>query len=79
MARSARVPRRIGSEAAKRVFSLSIVGDVVSELRRVTWPARHETMRLTMMVIAVAVLVGTFLGLVDLAFTRLFEGIIFGS
>ena len=79
MARSARVPRRIGSEAAKRVFSLSIVGDVVSELRRVTRPARHETMRLTMMVIAVAVLVGTFLGLVDLAFTRLFEGIIFGS
>ena len=79
MARSARVPRRISSEAAKRVFSLSIVGDVASELRRVTWPTRQETMRLTMMVIAVAALVGTFLGLVDLAFTRIFEGIIFGN
>ena len=79
MARSARVPRRIGSEAAKRVFSLSMVGDVASELRRVTWPTRQETMRLTMMVIAVSVVIGTFLGLVDLAFTRLFEGVIFGS
>ena len=79
MARSARVPRRIGSEAAKRVFSLRMVGDVASELRRVTWPTRQETMRLTMMVIAVSVVIGTFLGLVDLAFTRLFEGVIFGS
>ena len=79
MARSARVPRRISSVAARRVFSLSLVGDVVSELRRVTWPTRQETMRLTMMVIAVAALIGTFLGLVDLAFTRIFEGIIFGS
>jgi preprotein translocase SecE subunit len=69
----------VGSQAAKRVFSLSIVGDVVSELRRVTWPTRQETMRLTMMVIAVAAAIGTFLGLVDLAFTRIFEGIIFGS
>jgi preprotein translocase subunit SecE len=69
----------VGSQAAKRVFSLSIVGDVFSELRRVTWPTRQETMRLTMMVIAVAAAVGTFLGLVDLAFTRIFEGIIFGS
>ena len=32
-----------------------------------------------MMVIAVAAAIGTFLGLVDLAFTRIFEGIIFGS
>ena len=76
MARSAGAPRRVSSEAARRVFSLTIVGDVVSELRRVTWPTRQETMRLTMMVIAVAALIGTFLGLVDLAFARIFENII---
>ena len=79
MARSPGVPRRVGSEAARRAFSLSIVGDVFSELRRVTWPSRQETMRLTLMVIAVAAVVGAFLGLVDLGFTRIFETLILGG
>ena len=65
------------TQAARRVFSVSIVGDVISELRRVTWPTRQETMRLTMMVIAVAAVVGTFLGLVDLGFARIFQNLIF--
>ena len=76
MARSARVPRRIGSEAAKRVFSLSLVGDVASELRRVTWPTRQETMRLTIMVLAVSAAVGVFLGIVDLGFVRFFDALL---
>jgi preprotein translocase subunit SecE len=79
MARSPGVPRRVGSEAARRAFSLSIVGDVFSELRRVTWPSRQETMRLTLMVIAVAAVIGAFLGLVDLGFTRIFETLILGG
>ena len=76
MARDAGVPRRIGQEAAKRAFSLKIIGEVVSELRRVTWPTRQETMRLTMMVLAVAVAIGAFLGLIDLAFSRFFTAIL---
>ena len=77
MARNAGIPRRMTTQAARRVFSVSIVGDVISELRRVTWPTRQETMRLTMMVIAVAAVVGTFLGLVDLGFARIFQNLIF--
>ena len=79
MARSSGAPGRVGSEAARRAFSLSIVGDVISELRRVTWPSREETFRLTLMVIAVAAVVGAFLGLVDLGFTRIFETLILGG
>ena len=79
MARSSGAPRRVSSEAARRVFSLGIAGDVVSELRRVTWPNRQETMRLTMMVIAVAALIGTFLGLVDFGFARIFKNVILGG
>ena len=79
MARNPGVPRRVGSEAARRAFSLSIVGDVISELRRVTWPSREETFRLSLMVIAVAAVVGAFLGLVDLGFTRIFETLILGG
>ena len=51
-------------------------GDVLSELRRVTWPTREETMRLTLMVLAVAAAVGAFLGLVDLGFAEVFDRIL---
>lgn len=53
-------------------------GDIISELRRVTWPTRQETFRLSLMVIAVAATVGVFLGAVDFAFSRMF-GVILGG
>ena len=52
------------------------MGEIVSELHRVTWPTRQETMRLTLMVLAVAGAVGTFLGLVDIVLDRLFRGLL---
>ena len=76
MAREQGIPRRLGSEAARKAFSVRAFGDVVSELRRVTWPTREETTRLTIMVIAVAAVIGTFLGLIDLAFTRIMSFIL---
>jgi preprotein translocase subunit SecE len=78
MARSQGAPRRLGTEAARRAFSFRMFGEVVAELRRVTWPTRQETMRLTLMVLAVSAAVGTFLGLVDMGFSRLF-GVILGN
>ena len=77
MARNPIAPRRLGSEAARRALSFRMLGEVVSELRRVTWPTRQETMRLTLMVLAVSAAVGIFLGLVDMGFARLF-GVILG-
>ena len=48
-------------------------GEVISELKKVTWPSRQETTRLTLLVIAVAVSIGIALGLIDLLFTRLMD------
>ena len=53
-------------------------GEIISELRRVTWPTRQETFRLSLMVIGVATTVGVFLGAVDFAFSRMF-GVILGG
>ena len=78
MARNPSTPRRLGSEATRRALSFRAFGDVVAEWRRVTWPTRHETFRLTLMVIAVSASVGLFLGLVDLGFSRMFD-IILGT
>jgi preprotein translocase subunit SecE len=78
VARNPEATRRLGAEAVRRAVSLRFVGDIISELRRVTWPTRQETMRLTIMVLAVAAAVGVFLGLVDMGFARLFK-VILGS
>ena len=76
MAREPILRRRLGSDVARRGISFKLFEEVFSELRRVIWPSREETMRLTIMVLAVAVAVGAFLGLVDIAFSRLFGAIL---
>ncbi len=43
--------------------------EIISELRKVTWPSREETWYLTVVVLVVAGAVGLFLGGVDMFFT----------
>ncbi len=62
MARSRGAPRRVDSDATRRSFSFKFIGEVVSELRRVVWPTREETTRLTIMVLAVAAAVALVYG-----------------
>ena len=76
MVRDTDLRRRVSSQASKRVFSLSIIGDVIAELNRVTWPTREETTRLSIMVITVAVIVGIFLGVIDLGVSSIFNFIL---
>ena len=73
MARSPGLPGRVGARAARRSINVRFVTEAAAELRRVTWPTRQETMRLTIMVIVVAASVGIFLGIIDLGFARLFD------
>ena len=73
MAKNVNATSRATAEASRRVFSLRFVGEAIAELRRVTWPTWEETVRLSIMVIAVAGAVGVFLGLFDLGFARLFD------
>jgi preprotein translocase SecE subunit len=44
------------------------IEDIVSELRKVTWPTRHETVNLTIVVLIVAIAVGLMLGGIDMFF-----------
>ena len=47
--------------------------DIISELRKVTWPTRQDTVNLTMVVIVVSVAVGLALGGIDLLFNWFIE------
>jgi preprotein translocase subunit SecE len=60
----------------KRRFAF--VGDIVGELRKVTWPSRRDTIRLTIMVIAVCVAVGIVLGALDYGFAELVGKVLLG-
>jgi len=44
------------------------LGEVISELKKVTWPSRDETIKLTAVVIALSIFVGAFIGALDSIF-----------
>jgi preprotein translocase subunit SecE len=76
VARSTGTPilrRPTAGEAGRRVGLFQFFGEVVNELRKVTWPTREETTRLTIVVIAVAASIGAALGLLDLLFAGLLD------
>ena len=52
--------------------------DIWAEFKKVVWPTRQETMRLTIIVIIITTGLGLILGGVDLAFAKLI-GVIGGS
>jgi preprotein translocase subunit SecE len=65
--------------AQKRRFRLKQPGwfdEIFSELKKVTWPTREETAYLTSVVIIVALVAGTMLGLVDVFFSWLIDNLL---
>lgn len=51
--------------------------DVRLELKKVSWPSREETTKLTGVVILVSVIIASFLGLLDFIFLRLLNILVF--
>lgn len=47
-----------------------------SELRQVVWPSREETIRLTMLVVAVSIVIGLLLFIGDTIFTFLYTSLV---
>ncbi len=45
--------------------------EVAAELKKVTWPTRQEALKLTVVVIAISVIVGLFIGVLDTTFLRI--------
>lgn len=64
---------------AKKRSRFAFIGEIIGELRKVTWPSRRDTVRLTIMVIIVCVLVGLFLGALDYGFSELVAKVLLGG
>jgi preprotein translocase subunit SecE len=55
---------------------VQFLSQVREELKKVIWPTRAELLKLTLVVIAVSVVVGIYIGLVDYGFTKVTEMVI---
>ena len=66
-----------GAQPKKRRFTF--FGDIIGELKKVVWPTRQETMRLTLIVIGLCVVMGLVLGAVDYGFSELVAKIFLGG
>lgn len=42
-----------------------LVGGVIDELKKVEWPTKQETIRLTMIVIVISLIIGGYIGIID--------------
>ncbi len=49
----------------KHVLKKGFVADLVEELKKVSWPSRNETMRLTGVVLGVSLIIGVYIGIID--------------
>jgi preprotein translocase subunit SecE len=58
-----------------RLPRFRFVGDIIGELKKVTWPTRDEAVRLTVMVLVVCAVVGVILALLDYGFGRLVQDV----
>jgi preprotein translocase subunit SecE len=54
--------------ATTSLSPVKFFGEVVSELKKVTWPTRENTIKLTAVVITISVIVGLFIGGLDALF-----------
>lgn len=59
--------------AKRKRLSFRFIRDIVVELKKVVWPTRKETRRLTTIVLIVCLAAGLILGAIDYGFTRLLE------
>lgn len=50
--------------------------ETYSELKQVVWPTRQEVLRLTLIVITISVIVGAYIGVLDVMFTRIMEALL---
>lgn len=55
---------------------VSFLKEVQVELSKVTWPTRDETIKLTIIVIVISLVIGSYIGGLDLIFTKITDIII---
>lgn len=54
----------------KNSLKLSFTGEIIDELKKVSWPSKKETIRLTAIVIGVSLIIGLYIGIIDILLAK---------
>lgn len=55
----------------KKIDRANFVKEIREELKKVTWPKRAETIRLTLAVFAISLIVGVYIGIIDVGLAQI--------
>jgi preprotein translocase subunit SecE len=66
----------IAKPALENVGPIQFIRQSAEELKKVTWPTRKETVKLTLVVLVVSTLVGAYIGGLDFLYTKFIELIV---
>jgi preprotein translocase subunit SecE len=55
----------------KLTSPIQFIRESIGELKKVNWPTRNETIKLTVVVVTISLIVGGFIGGIDLLFLRI--------
>lgn len=55
---------------ANQIIKHNFAVDVIDELKKVSWPTRSETIRLTTIVIIVSLIIGLYVGIIDILLAK---------
>ena len=69
-------PRREGRTGGPLSWRPRFALDIISELRKVSWPTRQDTVHLTVAVVIVTLALGAILGAIDIGFGWLIDNTI---
>lgn len=61
------------SNNIKPHISRNFIKDVIDELKRVDWPSRKKTIRLTTIVILISLIIGLYIGIIDISLAKVLE------
>jgi preprotein translocase subunit SecE len=67
----------VAASAKKSKFSF--FGEVIGELKKVRWPTKQETIRLSILVLIICILAGAILGGLDYGFAQMVKHFFLGS
>lgn len=54
----------------KPAFQTQFGNGIVEELKKVTWPTKEQTIRLTVIVIGISLIIGIYIGIIDVLLTK---------
>lgn len=55
---------------SKNTVQVSFATSVMDEMKKVSWPDRNETIRLTTVVIIICLIIGLYIGIIDILLAK---------